>query len=490
MPTIYITGLGAGGAASLPYGTLQLLRSGHPVLLRTERHPVVADLQREGVLFTSLDDYYETAEEFSEVYERIAERVMQVAEEQGVVIFAVPGHPAVAERAVRLLVERAPAREMQIEWGPGQSFLDDLLLRLGVDPVEGLIMLDAAELQARDLAPRLHTVIVQMYNRDRAAEVKAALAEVYGDEWEVTIARAVGVPGQELFTRLPIYELDREVAIDHLTSLYVPPLTQRAQRLGEWDELVAIVSALRSPEDGCPWDIEQTHESLRPYVLEEAYEVADAIDRGEPEGLAGELGDLLLQVLLHSQISSEEGYFQVRDVVRLLSEKLLRRHPHVFGNIVVHDVQGVKETWQAIKAQEQRERGETPISSLCAKVKQAQPPMLESMALQRKTSEVGFDWPSVEGALAKLREESVEVEQAQTAAEQEAEIGDLLFSAINVARHLGVDPERALSGANQRFRRRFSAVEAQLHEHKIDINDAGLAILEEFWQNAKDNANS
>lgn len=495
LTTVYIAGLGAGGKSALPYGTLQLLRSGKTVMLRTERHPVVDELRAEGIVYTSFDSVYEEAEDFTEVYDRIVDSVLQVAQEKGEVVFVVPGHPAVAERSVRLLVERVAALGYKIEWGPGQSFLDDLLLRLGVDPVEGMLMLDAADLRPRDLAPRMHMVIVQMYNRDRAAEVKSALADVYGDEYLVTVARAVGVADQEEFTQLPVFELDRSVSIDHLTTLYVPPLPLREQRLGEWDELVEIVATLRSPVDGCPWDLAQTHESLRPYAIEEAYEVVDAIDQGDSEHLAEELGDLLLQVLLHSQIGADEGYFQVRDVIRLLSEKLLRRHPHVFGTVHVSDVQGVKENWQAIKEKEKEQgralsSGQSQLSeSLLDSVKRALPPFAQSVRLQEKAAEIGFDFPDLGEALDKVREEAKEVEDAVSTSEQEAEIGDLLFSSVNAARLLGVDPEKALQSANDRFRKRFHAMEMQAEAQNIDIKGVSLAILEDFWQNSKETAN-
>lgn len=491
--TIYITGLGAGATAALPYGTLKLLQAGYPVLLRTERHPVVDELRAQGIHFTSLDFYYEAADDFAQVYDEIAEHVLRTADMAPSVVFAVPGHPAVAEKSVRLLAERAAARGHQIEWGPGQSFLDDLLLRIGVDPVDGLVMLDATDLQVRDLSPRLHTVIVQMYNQDRAAEVKTALGPVYGDEYEVIVARAIGVKEEEELRRVPVYELDRGLSIDHLTTLYVPPLTTREQRLGEFDELVSIVAALRSPETGCPWDLEQTHETLRPYVIEEAYEVVDAIDEGDPDHLAEELGDVLLQVLLHSQIGEDDGYFQIRDVIRLLSQKLIRRHPHVFGDHVVANTDEVLANWQRIKEAEKRAGqagGDDAAPSLLAQVKSSLPPFSESIKLQTKAAQVGFDFADAQAALAKVREEADEVAQAKTPDEQAAEIGDLLFSVVNTARHLGIDPEAALRATNARFRQRFARIETGLAERGIDIKDATLDILEDFWQNAKENMNS
>ncbi|MHB1684572.1 MAG: bifunctional methyltransferase/pyrophosphohydrolase YabN [Bacilli bacterium] len=482
MGVIHIVGLGGGSVNSLPYGTLGLLGAGHPAYIRTVRHPVVSFLDREGITYTALDSFYETASSFAGVYEAMAGYLLGETDRHGEIVFAVPGHPAMAERTVRILAERAPSAGHQIVYGPGQSFLDDMLLRIGVDPVEGLLLLDADDVDGALLRPVLHTVIVQMYNTAKAMDVKAALAEIYGDVHEVVVARGVGLGDEESIRRIPLYELDRLDGIDHLTSLYVPPLRERSQRLGEWSELLQIVSTLRSP-DGCPWDIEQTHQSLRPYVIEEAYEVAEAIDNSDVDALVDELGDLLLQVALHSQIGQDEGYFTVRDVTRALSEKLIRRHPHVFGDAEALDAEAVKANWQRIKSAEKPVAAERPY--LLDRVKRAQPPLLESGALQAEAALVGFDWPDRKGVFAKIAEEIVELEQAVTVEDQLEELGDLLFSVVNLARRLNLDPERACRMANDKFRRRFNHVERQLEQRSLAFSEVALDILEEFWQNAK-----
>ena len=487
MGTVTIVGLGAGSAEALPQGTLAALTAGKAVLLRTERHPVVAHLRALGIDFSSLDGEYERAEEFAQVYDRIAERVLAAADAAGEVVFAVPGHPAVAEKSVQLLRERAPGRGHAIVFGPGRSFLDDMLLRLGVDPVEGLLIADAAELDERQLLPRRHLVVVQMYNRALAAEVKMALIEVYGDEHEVTLARAVGVPGEECVARFPLFELDRQSGIDHLTTLYVPPLAGDAALYGEYSELLRLVARLRSPAGGCPWDLAQTHETLRPYAIEEAYEVAHAIDGGDPGELADELGDLLLQVALHAQIGRDEGFFQMRDVIRGLCAKLVRRHPHVFGDASALDAEAVRAQWERVKAEE-RAGGRKADESELDRVKRALPPFAECAGLHARAAELGFDWPDAAGAFAKVREELRELEAARTPENRREELGDALFAAVNLAVRFGMDPERALREANAKFRRRFAAVEAEMRARGLKFSGASLAQLEELWQNAKENA--
>ncbi|PWI58450.1 nucleoside triphosphate pyrophosphohydrolase [Sulfoacidibacillus thermotolerans] len=487
MGVIEIVGLGPGSVAGLPYGTLQRMQSGHPVYLRTARHPVVSFLDQQGVVYEALDRFYEQSETFAKVYESMAEYLFAQATEKSHLIYAVPGHPAIAERTVGLLAKSAESLGHTLLYGSGHSFLDDVLLRLGIDPIEGLLFIDASDVTPSRLNPRMHTVIVQMYNQEKAADVKIGLSEVYTDEYLVTVVRAVGLEDERVL-QIPLYELDRVSFIDHLTTVYVPPVTEQPERLGEWSVLLEIVEKLRSPE-GCPWDIEQTHASLVPYVLEEAYEVVDAIHREDMEDLVGELGDLLLQVTLHSQIGSEEGYFNARDVVRTLSEKLIRRHPHVFGESTAADVKAVMANWERIKQEEKARAGEGEKEedlSILARVKRTQPPLRESVKLQQKAAEVGFDWPDVQGALDKVHEELNELRQTESPAEQENELGDLLFSVVNVARHLGIDPEKALQSANAKFRDRFYGVEQQLQARKWSFSDATLDILEEFWQNAKE----
>ena len=484
MGIIYVAGLGPGAIDNIPHGTVELVEKGLPVYLRTARHPSVEFLRQKGLSFKSLDNLYEEADSFSTLYGRMVEFLVAEADRLQQVVYLVPGHPGVAERSVELLREESEKGTVEVHFGPGQSFIDELLLKLGVDPIEGLLWLDATSLRADILQPRAHTVIMQLYNQAIASQVKVLLSEVYGDEWEVTVARSIGLAGQELLARVPLYELDRGVAIDHLTTLYVPP--QRSEALyGEWSELVDIVAALRSP-DGCPWDKEQTHGSLRPYVIEEAYELAQAIDEGNLDELIEELGDVLLQVLLHSQIGRDEGEFQVRDVIRTLSAKLIRRHPHVFGEASAATAQDVVRHWERIKSEEKGQAAR----SLLDEVKKGQSPLKESRELQKKAAKAGFDWPDAAPVFAKLDEELHEFKASESDEERIREFGDVLFSVVNLGRHYGIDPEQALAYTNQKFRRRFLHIEQELRRRNLEVSGVELAILDEIWQNAKEKADS
>ena len=267
----------------------------------------------------------------------------------------------------------------------------------------------------------------------------------------------------------------------------IPTVPADDPRLQAFAQLVAIVARLRDPQAGCPWDLAQTHESLVPYAIEEAYEVAAAIRSGETRAIAEELGDLLLQVVLHAQIASEADRFDLTCVARGIGEKLVRRHPHVFGSAEVADIESVRRNWEAIKA---AEKGESTaeaqrLSRKLAKYATSLPPLLASLKISRKAVEVGFEWEDAAGVWEKFAEELGEFKEALEIgdrAHQEAELGDLLFTIVNIARWHGLDPDAALQGTNQRFARRLQGMEdlasRPLEEHS-------LAELEALWQQAK-----
>jgi tetrapyrrole methylase family protein / MazG family protein len=258
-----------------------------------------------------------------------------------------------------------------------------------------------------------------------------------------------------------------------------------------FEAFVALIARLRAP-GGCPWDREQTHASLKPMTLEEAYEVAEAIDLGNDQELAGELGDLLLQVVFHSQIAAETGRFDVGAVIDHVSEKMVRRHPHVFGEEQADTAGEVLRNWEALKQKERAARGrDDAATSLLDSVSKGHPAVMEAYQLTTKASRVGFDWPDAPSVLAKLEEEIAELREACAAPADvrtrrvEDEMGDLLFAAVNVARLVGVDPESALKAANRKFRRRFRHVESRLAENGRDPAGSSLEEMERFWIEAK-----
>jgi len=247
----------------------------------------------------------------------------------------------------------------------------------------------------------------------------------------------------------------------------------------EFARLKEIIARLRGP-DGCPWDKKQTHTSLRPYLIEESYEVLQALDEGSPQKLCEELGDLLLQIMLHAQMASEKGQFDIDDVVRGIGDKLIRRHPHVFGNQKTEDAAEVELNWETLK-QEEREEGQSLLSSVPGDM----PALSYSQSIQRRVAGVGFDWEKVDDILDKLTEEVAEISQAADHREMSDEFGDLLFTLVNIARRLDIDLETALRSANQRFFRRFSYMEELCRQRNVNIGDLSLDEQNALWEEAK-----
>lgn len=485
MSHLTIVGLGPGprdlltreGEAALTHGKL---------ILRTRVHPLTATLPP----FESFDSLYEESADFDQVYRTIVERLLK-ALEQGDVTYAVPGHPMVGERTVREIIPAAKAAGHTVRVVPGVSALEALYAALAVDPSEGVLVLDAIDLDVMALQPRVPTILLQVYQQRIAADAKLTLMERYPDEHPVTIIRSAGDPAAEQQETVPLSRLDRVDWVDHLTSVYVPALSAAAideaepyEDFGEPDgvsRLVDTVAYLRSPE-GCPWDREQTPETLTRYILEEAYEVVTAIEAGDQAAVVDELGDLLLQVVLQSQIAKEAGRFDFDEVAWRQSDKLIRRHPHVFAEADADDSGQVLAQWEQIKA---NERGD---ASPLAGVAHALPALVRAEKLQKRAARVGFDWPTIDGIWDKLHEEEGELRQALASGEATAirdELGDYLFAAVNLARWLKVDPEEALRLATAKFVHRFERMEAAARAQGKPLDSLSLDEWDRLWTEAK-----
>lgn len=483
MKKIVVIGLGAGDLNQLPYGVYKVLTEEKNIYLRTNEHPIVAELQQNGFSFTSFDYVYEKNSEFSAVYEEISETLLERAKESSV-IYAVPGHPLVAERTVQLLLEKGPERGIEIEIGGGQSFLDAMFQALKIDPIEGFQLLDGTDLSRDMLRINTHTIIGQVYDQFVASEVKLSLMEKLPDEYQVAIVTAAGSK-EEKVKWIPLYELDRETEVHNLTSVYVPPVTNDQVLYREFSTFRQIIADLRGP-NGCPWDKKQTHQSLKKYLIEEAYELIEAINNEDIDNMIEELGDVLLQVMLHAQIGEDDGYFTIEDIVEGISEKMVRRHPHVFGDVEAETEEEVLTNWQEIK---QQEKGNVQ-PSLLGGVGKGLPNLLKAKELQKEAARVGFDWPDINPVLDKVKEELVELQEAKQSGNQveiELEFGDLLFALVNVARHYQIDPEEALFKTNQKFSRRFGYIEKKVAESGRSFSDYKLEELDTFWNEAKGN---
>jgi len=483
MNKITVIGLGAGNLEQMPIGVLNRLKQAVHIYLRTEKHPVINDLKAQGVTFQSFDYLYEEEGSFNDVYAEITKQLLEKAKEEPSILYVVPGHPMVAEKTTQILLQVGPAQGIEIEIMGGQSFLDAAFTALKVDPVEGFSLLDASSLQRDHLNPHLHLLITQVYDQLTASDAKLSLMEVFPDDYEITLLYSAGIVGEEAAHRIPLYELDHHFKeVHNLALIYVPPTRDERILNRQFATLRDIIAILRGPE-GCPWDKEQTHQSIRKNLIEETYEVAEAIDWDDPDALCEELGDLLMQVMLHGQIAEDEGNFNVEDIIQVLNEKLIRRHPHVFGEREAETSQEVVKNWEEIKAEEKREKGIDPTKqSLLSGVPKDLPALMTAYKLSRKAAKVGFDWDQLEDVYAKIEEELSEVKEANGTLEVKEELGDLLFAVANLARFLKIDAEEALALTNLKFKRRFHYIEEHLQK---PLEEATLDEMEELWQQAK-----
>jgi tetrapyrrole methylase family protein/MazG family protein len=480
MPGITLLGLGPGNPDQLTREAWEVLSSAGEVWLRTAQHPTVPGLPAP-LTVRSFDDLYEDGESFDQVYAAIVDKILELGTRDQGVVYAVPGDPFVAEATCPAIAERARTLDLPLRIVSGISFLEPAFAALGLDPFPGLSLVDAIELSQAHVPAfpsDVPALVAQIYSRLVAAEVKMTLGAVYPDEHPVRLVHAAGTRDQ-LVEDLALYEIDRSNHIGLQSVLYVPPLGTGTS----FEAFHEIIAHLRAP-DGCPWDREQTHESLRSHLLEEAYEAIDAIDSGRPAKMAEEFGDLLLQIVLHAQIASEAGEYAMPDVLKGIYDKIVRRHPHVFGDVQVDGVGGVLKNWEALKAAEREKEGEKEKGVLDS-VPVALPALIQAQEYQDRVARVGFDWPAIDGVLDKIVEEIAEVRAATDPEQLSAELGDLFFSLVNLSRWKKVDAESALRGTNLRFRQRFAYVEKGAREQGKKLPELSLEEMESLWQEGK-----
>jgi tetrapyrrole methylase family protein/MazG family protein len=446
---VVVVGLGPGGPDLVTSGTLAAIEQ-HPLrFLRTTRHPAASVVGPS----TSFDDVYEQAASLDEVYPAIVERLVAAASEHGEVLYAVPGSAVVAERTVELLT--ADPR-VEVEVVPSLSFLDLAWARLAVDPVAvGVRVVDGHRFAVEAAGERGPLLVAQCDSPAVLSEVKLALdagpEPSLADDATVVVLQRLGLPDESV-TEVPWPDLDRVVVPDHLTSLYLPELAAPVAR--EVARFVELVAALRA---GCPWDAEQTHQSLQRHLLEESYEVLEAIDHldaetGEGmEHLEEELGDLLFQVLFHSQLATEEGWFTLADVATTVHDKLHARHPHVFGDVTVEGADEVVRNWEQIK------KAEKARESVFDGVPAALPALLQAVKVQKKAATLAEQGVDVASAAHVALPAAALV--AADESPSDATIGDLLFAVVDLARLAGVDPENALRTSTTRYRDAARAAE-------------------------------
>ncbi len=451
-----IAGLGPGDPTARTIATQRALDAARTIILRTRVHPGLDDLADDPRVQTC-DDLYEGATEFHALYDAIAARVCAVAANAapGQVVYAVPGHPRFGERSVAGVVAASSDQGIAVHMLDGVSFVDATATALGVDPMaEEVQLLDGAALAALGdsepyaggryvFTPLRPMLVSQVYSKAVATGVKLALSRLLPDDHPVTLVRVAGVAGQEQLITCPLYELDRR-PVDHLTSIWVPALGE-LDAVRDPRTLQHVVARLRAP-GGCPWDRKQTHATLRDAIINEAYEGVDAIDADDPENLAEELGDLFLIVAMHAQLAEESGTFALEDVYESITTKIIRRHPHVFGDVTAEDPDAVVKTWNEVKAAEKAAR----TAPTRPKAADGQP----------------YAMPALTRAVRVLRAHPLP-ETANPPASLPSHFtvfGDMLLDIVGRAIAAGIDPEAALRAALDRHLARQPALIASNEE--------------------------
>ncbi len=479
-PGVTIIGLGPGNPELLSRQAWKLLSSAEEVYLRTKMHPSVSGFPK-GLKVYSFDHFYEQDIAFEDVYAKITASILALGQRKIGVIYAVPGHPFIAEATTPEIVRQAAELGIPVKIVEGLSFVEPVFGLLRMDPLPQASLIDGLELAIAHhppFPPNAPVLIAQIHSPSVASEVKITLMTVYPDDHQVMLVHGAGTADARIET-IELYKIDRDRNIGLQTALYVPALGSSSS----FESFQEVVAHLRAP-DGCPWDREQTHLSLRPFLLEETYEVLAALDDEDQAALQEELGDLLLQIVLHAQIASEYGDFSMVDVLQGIQEKLIHRHPHVFGDLEIDDQQTVLENWEKLKLAE-REDIEQGSNGVLTGVSAQLPALVQAETFQQRVKRVGFDWPDIQGVYDKVSEELLEIKQSETAQEIEDEIGDLLFAVVNLARWHKVDAESALRQANRKFRQRFEDLEGEVHRQGIDIAQLNIEELDKLWNRVK-----
>ncbi len=483
MSKLYIIGLGPGDIDALTLGAINRIKSGDKNFVRTVNHPTMEYFSRNNIKFSSFDYLYEEKEDFADVYESIADTLIQELETFGTINYYVPGNPMVAEKSVNLLIEKLPKDKYEIV--TGLSFVEPILETVGLDLIEGLKIVDGIGLKYTDIDINSNMIITQTYSKMVVSELKLIISEIYGDDYKVYLIHGAGLK-DELVEYIPISKLDWSESINVLTSVFIPKVDKEKYKIFDYNDVVNLTKTLRG-ENGCPWDREQDHRSIRQSLIEEAYELVEAIDEDDTDHIAEEVGDLLFQCVFHTEIAYENGYFNPIKVTSTLVNKLITRHPHVFFEKSVDNSKEVLYNWNKIKYENRN------ITSLAEKLKNIPklPALMRSFKVQEKAAEVGFDWDNLEGPSQKVLEEYHEILEAVNLYDSddtriEEEVGDLIFAVVNLSRFLNVNPEVALSKTIGKFTKRLEKMELKAQLMGIVLKGMTLEELDNLWDAVKE----
>lgn len=478
-PSITVVSLGPGLPGMMTLQTAEALLSAKTLILRTARHRAVEWLDSNQLTYTSFDDMYDRYDDFDDMHRAMAKKLWQQAAESPVTYAVID---AGTDGSVSALQTAMPEGG-KLTILPGVSMADACLAALPADMPRcaSVRVVPATDWDKTAADPRTPLLITEIWNPVLAGDVKIWLTDLYDDEQPVVLFPSSAKVNRQPVT-IPLMELDRQRTYDHTVCLYIPAVGLQGRQRYCFEDLVEILSILRSPE-GCPWDREQTHESLRKYLIEEAYETIGAIDSGDPDAIADELGDVLLQIVFHADIAKSHMDFTISDVTTAICRKMIYRHAHIFGSDHCETAEDVTANWERLK---KKEKGLTTQASVLADVSKGLPALMHAAKVQKKAAQVGFDWDDALSALPKVSEEAAEV-QAELDAQRDPaeELGDLLFSCVNVTRLCGLEPEQVLRAATEKFIRRFTAMENAIISAGKALEDLTLSEMDVYWNQVK-----
>lgn len=467
MQTITIVILRAPAALTLVQE--QALKSGLPLYLQTEKHPSAKVLLEHRVSFTSMDDLFDASEDFDALNAAVAKRLCDA----GDCVYLATGN--IQNSQLPAISKIAKEHDIRV------TVLPHLSASAVAFPEREIAVSFSAHDLPEQLDPEQCCVVEEIDSRIVAGEVKLFLSEFYPDESLVFLA-SIGKDGSYSAREIMLCELDRQTQYDATTILYVQKTDYESRNRHGFDDVMRIVRRLRAP-NGCPWDREQTHESLKNALLEESYELIDAIDEDDDAHICEEMGDVLLQFALHAAIAEEQSAFTARDACTELVEKLIYRHPHVFGEIRVSGSDEVLKNWDALKMTQRKQTTQTEVLK---SVPKSFPALLRSRKVQKKAADVGFDWENAQQAFYKIAEETEELREAmEQGTHIEEEMGDLLFAVVNVARLLKLEPEFLLMQATDKFIGRFETMERLAKSRQKELKDLTFAEQDRLWDEAK-----
>lgn len=477
MGKITVVGIGPGDVNLLTLEAYEKLNESTKLIFKTAQHPVYDYFESKGKALENLDRFYDECADFDSLNSEI-KMYLEKQSEKGNIIYCVLGNPSEDDEiAIEWLNEGA-----DIDIISGISYVSYAGNYVEMDPNLPMIVNNIFDLSKHRIDIHSNHFITNAYDSMLISDMVWLLSELLGDEYEIYLLNKVGIKSEISVMKIRLMELLERDDYDHQTIIFIPGI-QKGKRY-DLGDLCKIVETLRS-ENGCPWDLEQTHESIKNNLLEEAYEVIEAINNDDFDNFEEELGDVLFQIIFHSQLADEEGYFNIGEVINKISLKMIYRHPHVFSENSKIDTENVLEQWENLK---DIEKGVKNYTERLLNVPKVLPSLLKSYKIQKKASKIGFDWENINGPIDKMKEELDEVIEAinhKTEKDILEEIGDLLFSIVNVSRFLDINPEMALNNSVDKFIERFEFIENKSLELNRNLEDMTLEEMDMYWEESK-----